>query len=117
MQLYGYMHACSYHMRTKFCGINFRALIGSEFRGSIFLCGVNFMDGTTSVLEQWNQLPATWLYKKCRVIKISTKWAGAFYFYHWATMYHGRKKRAQHLEPNSDTKKLLGYARKTYMDI
>ena len=33
-----------YHTHTKFRGINFRALAGSEFRGSIFSCGVIFVD-------------------------------------------------------------------------
>ena len=32
----------SYRTCTKFHGINFRALVGSEFCGSIFSCGVIF---------------------------------------------------------------------------
>ena len=34
----------NYRTRTKFCGINFCALAGSEFRGSIFSRGVIFVD-------------------------------------------------------------------------
>ena len=33
-----------YRTSTKFRGINFCALAGSEFRGSIFSCGVIFID-------------------------------------------------------------------------
>ena len=40
-----------YRMRTKFRGINFRALAGSEFRGSIFSCGVIFVDTRCSRSE------------------------------------------------------------------
>ena len=40
-----------YRTRTKFRGINFRALAGSEFRGSIFSCGVIFMDTRCSRSE------------------------------------------------------------------
>ena len=34
----------NYRTHTKFRGINFCALAGSEFRGSIFSCGVIFVD-------------------------------------------------------------------------
>ena len=47
-----------YRTRTKFRGINFHAVAGSEFRGSIILCGVIFVD-TIKVLEKQNKLPAT----------------------------------------------------------
>ena len=33
-----------YCMRTKFRGINFRVLAGSEFCGSTFSCGIIFVD-------------------------------------------------------------------------
>lgn len=33
-----------YLVSTKFCGINFHAFVGRKFHGSIFLCGVMFMD-------------------------------------------------------------------------
>ena len=41
-----YLKCCvwQYRTRTKFRGINFRALARSEFRGSIFSCGVIFVD-------------------------------------------------------------------------
>ena len=40
-----------YRTHTKFRGINFRALAGSEFYGSIFSCGVIFVDTRCSRSE------------------------------------------------------------------
>ena len=44
-------YIANYRTRTKFCGINFHVLAGSEFRGSIFLCGVIFVDTRCSRSE------------------------------------------------------------------
>ena len=65
------VYRTTYHMRTKFCGINFRALAGSEFRGSIFLCGVIFVDTRCSRSEINFQLRS--YTRNVKFIGISTK--------------------------------------------
>ena len=46
-----YVPYITYRTRTKFHSINFRALAGSEFRGSIFSCGVIFVSTRCSRSE------------------------------------------------------------------
>ena len=58
-------------MRTKFRGINFCALAGSEFRGSIFSCGVIFVDTQCSRSEINFQLCC--YTRNVKFIRISTK--------------------------------------------
>ena len=79
---------CTYRTRTKFRGINFHALAGSEFRGSIFLCGVIFVDTRCSRSEINFQLHS--YTRNVKFIRISMHQNGAFYRCHWDTMYHGR---------------------------
>ena len=61
----------SYRTRTKFRGINFRALAGSEFRGSIFSCGVIFVDTRCSRSKTNFQLRS--YTRNVKFIRISTK--------------------------------------------
>ena len=60
-----------YRTRTKFRGINFRALTGSEFRWSIFSCGVIFVDTRCSRSEIVFQLHS--YTRHVKFIRISTK--------------------------------------------
>ena len=70
----GNMHVVcmSYRTRTKFRGINFRALAWSEFCGSIFSCGVIFVDTRCSRSEINFQLRS--YTRNVKFIGISTKW-------------------------------------------
>ena len=61
----------SYRTHTKFRGINFRALACSEFRGSIFSCGVIFVDTRCSRSEINFQLRS--YTRNVKFIGISTK--------------------------------------------
>ena len=61
----------NYRTRTKFCGINFRALAGSEFCGSIFSCEVIFVDTRCSRSEINFQLRS--YTRNVKFIRISTK--------------------------------------------
>ena len=61
----------NYCTRTKFCGINFCALAGSEFRGSIFSCGVIFVDTRCSRSEINFQLRS--YTRNVKFIRIPTK--------------------------------------------
>ena len=60
-----------YRTRTKFGGKNFRALAGSEFRGSIFSCGVIFVVTRCSRSEINFQLRS--YTRNVKFIRISTK--------------------------------------------
>ena len=60
-----------YHTHTKFRGINFRVLAGSEFRGSIFSCGVIFVDTQCSRSEINFQLRG--YARNVKFIRLSTK--------------------------------------------
>ena len=60
-----------YCTRIKFRGINFRALAGSEFRGSIFSCGVIFVDTRCSRSKIIFQLRS--YRRNVKFIRISTK--------------------------------------------
>ena len=85
-----------YHMRTKFRGINFHALAGSEFCGSIFLCGVIFMDTRCSRSEINFQLRS--YTRNVNLLEYPPKWG--FCCCHWDTMYHGLMEGAPGTEPN-----------------
>ena len=61
-----------YRACTKFRGINFRALAGSEVRGSIFSCGIIFVDTRCSRSKINFQLRS--YTRNVRFIRISTKW-------------------------------------------
>ena len=61
-----------YRAHTKFRGINFRALAGSEVRGSIFSCGIIFVDTRCSRSEINFQLCS--YTRNVKFIRISTKW-------------------------------------------
>ena len=58
-------------MCTKFRGINFRALAGSEFRGSIFSCVVIFVD--TRCLRSEINFQLRSYTRNVKFIRISTK--------------------------------------------
>ena len=58
-------------MHTKFRGINFRSLTGSEFRGSIFSCGVIFID--TRCLRSEINFQLRSYTRHVKFIRISTK--------------------------------------------
>ena len=60
-----------YCTRTKFRGINFHALARSEFRGSIFSCGVIFVDTRCSRSKINFQLRS--YIRNVKFIRISTK--------------------------------------------
>ena len=86
----------SYRTRTKFHGINFRALVGSKFCGSIFSCGVIFMDTRCSRNEINFQLRSCTRNVKC--IRIFTKWGSLLLplGYHVPWMYgRGTGNRAK----------------------
>ena len=85
-----------YRTHTKFCGINFRALAGSEFCGSIFSCGVIFVD--TRCLRSEINFQLRSYTRNVKFIRISTKMG--LFCCHWDTMYHGRMGGAPGTEPN-----------------
>ena len=60
-----------YHTCTKFRGINFCALAGSEIRGSIFSCGVIFVD--TRCLRSEINFQLRNYTRNVKFIRISTK--------------------------------------------
>ena len=61
----------NYCTRTKFRVINFRALAGYEFHGSIFSCGVIFVDTRCSTCKINFQLRS--YTRNVKFIRISTK--------------------------------------------
>ena len=75
----------TYRTRTKFRGINFRTLAGSEFHGSIFSCGVIFMDTRCSRSEINFQLRS--YTRNVNLLEYPPKW-GSFVSWHMHGLLH-----------------------------